>query len=52
MRQLKLRRTLTRLNKTKDKPPEMLKSNDKAKLIEQVTNPMKIFIFYSNFYSL
>jgi hypothetical protein len=36
MRQSKLRRTLICLNKTKDKSTEILKTNDKTKLIEQV----------------
>ncbi len=36
MRQFKLRRELIRLNKNKDKTNEILKTNDKAKLIEQV----------------
>ncbi len=36
MKQAKLRRTLISLNKTNDKSIEILKTNDKAKLIEQV----------------
>jgi hypothetical protein len=36
MRQLKLRRTIIRLNKAKDKSIEIIKTNDKANLIEQV----------------
>ncbi|CAF2955926.1 unnamed protein product [Rotaria sp. Silwood2] len=35
MRQLKLHRTITRLNETKDKSLETIKTNDTAKLIEQ-----------------
>ncbi|CAF3433149.1 unnamed protein product [Rotaria socialis] len=35
MRQLKLARTITRLNQTKDKAAEKLKQNDKTKFLEQ-----------------
>jgi len=36
MRQLKLQRSLIRLNKIEDKSNEILKTNDKEKLIEEV----------------
>ncbi len=40
MRQLKLRRTLIRLNQTSDKSNEILKTNNKAKLNDEVHKPI------------
>ena len=36
MRQLKLRRTLTQLNQTKDKAADVFEANSKAQLIKEV----------------
>lgn len=38
MRQLKLRRTLTRLNQTEDQIHKVLATNNKTQLIEEVRN--------------
>ena len=49
MKQLKLRRTSVRLNKTKDKAIEILKINDKTKFIEHIIHSfLDGFLFFKN----
>ena len=49
MKQLKLHRTLIRLAKTKDKSIEVLKTNDRMKLVEQVINKINTFLIIQLF---
>ena len=55
MKQSKLRRTLIQLNETKDESLEILKTNDKTKLIEEVNKireNIKNFYCFILFYSI